>query len=431
MRMKLSERLRAAFERLAGARDGSVATIFAVALVPVVIAAGIGIDVTRASSGRAHLQDALDATALALAHLPTSTPQATIDADAKNWLNANLSNSALGPVVLTTTLSSSQIVLNATSYTPTTLTAIAGYKQVPIAASSTVKWGVGHVEVALVLDNTGSMSQNNKLTNLVSSAKTLVTTLLASNTTADPSAVKISIVPFSNMVNVGTTYKNATWIDPTSDAYDGTSTDLFNVNPYNGSAVNRFTLYANLGLTWAGCVESRPQWVNGVDKSYDVTDTVPSTGSPGTRIVPAFAPDEPDDQDSRGNDVYTNNYLGDGNPSTGSNWDDLQGNIVKYYNTTVCSRYNSNGSCRTWTKTSNSPTLNGNYGGNTNLGTGYPYGPNFGCGVQPLQRLTNSSSTLTTLLGKMVAAGDTNVPMGLFWGWMTLSPNAPFSDGVA
>ena len=31
----------------------------------------------------------------------------------------------------------------------------------------------------------------------------------------------------------------------------------------------------------------------------------------------------------------------------------------------------------------------------------------------------------------MVATGNTNVPMGLMWGWHTITPNAPFADGKA
>ena len=30
-------------------------------------------------------------------------------------------------------------------------------------------------------------------------------------------------------------------------------------------------------------------------------------------------------------------------------------------------------------------------------------------------------------LNSMVAVGDTNIPMGLMWGWHTILPNAPFS----
>ena len=51
--------------------------------------------------------------------------------------------------------------------------------------------------------------------------------------------------------------------------------------------------------------------------------------------------------------------------------------------------------------------------------------------LAPLLRLTNSTSALNTELGKLVAVGDTNLDVGLQWGWLTLSPNAPFADGVA
>jgi hypothetical protein len=34
-----------------------------------------------------------------------------------------------------------------------------------------------------------------------------------------------------------------------------------------------------------------------------------------------------------------------------------------------------------------------------------------------------------TAVDGMVAVGNTNIPMGLAWGWHTLSPNAPFADG--
>ncbi len=53
-----------------------------------------------------------------------------------------------------------------------------------------------------MLDNTGSMSQHNKLPTLTSAAQTLVATLMA-QAGNDVNAVKISIVPFSMTVNVG------------------------------------------------------------------------------------------------------------------------------------------------------------------------------------------------------------------------------------
>jgi hypothetical protein len=51
--------------------------------------------------------------------------------------------------------------------------------------------------------------------------------------------------------------------------------------------------------------------------------------------------------------------------------------------------------------------------------------------MQTMIRLTTTASTVKTAIDAMVATGETNVPMGLVWGWHTLSPNAPLADGAA
>ena len=428
--------------RFARERAGSIAPMFAILLVPMVVAAGMAVDVGRAVNARNNLQDALDATGLAISHLPSTTPAATVQTDAQQWIAANLHDGSIGPVTLTVTTGLQQVVLTASASVTTTVGAIAGISQVPIGSSTTVQWGMNHIELAMVLDNTGSMADDSKLTSLVSAAKSLVTTLLASNTTSDPEAVKIAIVPFSNTVNVGTTYgpssvgggqtAAATWLDPTAAAYDGSVYDLFTTNPYNGSAVNRFTLLKNMNLNWGGCVETRPQWVGGVDKSYDVTDTAPNSLYPGTQIVPYFAPDEPD------GGSYVNNYLDDGvaaNAPTATAWGPMQGNTSKYFPVAnqvyTCQTYSSTGGCSKWKSATKYTNKVAASTGATSLGTGYNMGPNFGCGTTAMQRLTTSSTDLTAILNKMVATGDTNVPLGLFWGWMSITPNTPFADGVA
>ena len=192
-----------------------MATIFAVSLVPVLIAAGVGIDMSRAMSSRSNLQDALDATALALAHLPSNTTQDALNTKASTWLNANLHDGNMTTPVVTVAFTNGQVVLNATSRVRTTLTAIAGYQEIPIAASSTVKWGLGKVEVALVLDNTGSMS-GTKLSRLKSAAEDLVETLEAQVAGQAADTLKIGLVPFSTTVRLSSssttlnTYKTAT-----------------------------------------------------------------------------------------------------------------------------------------------------------------------------------------------------------------------------
>jgi Mg-chelatase subunit ChlD len=49
----------------------------------------------------------------------------------------------------------------------------------------------------------------------------------------------------------------------------------------------------------------------------------------------------------------------------------------------------------------------------------------------PLQRLTTDMASVKTTIDSFVATGNTNIPLGLAWGWHTLSPTGPFGDGVA
>ena len=96
----------------------------------------------------------------------------------------------------------------------TTLLAILGMSDMEIAAQAKGIRGLdNNVELALVLDTTGSMLASNKLQTLKTSANLLVDTL-----TADASAkVKFAIVPFANYVNVGLGNRNQAWLSNAND----------------------------------------------------------------------------------------------------------------------------------------------------------------------------------------------------------------------
>ena len=264
-------------------RRGSITPAFAVMLLPLTMLAGFSIDLARAHEGRAKLQDAVDAAALALAHQPTGTAMATLTQQAQTWIAADLHDAdVVTPVSVSLTQSNGQLLLAATTTEPAMVSGLVGMSQFNLAANSTVKWGLNHVEVALVLDNTGSMSQNNKLPTLTASAQSLVNTLMA-QAGSDVNAVKISIVPFSMTVNVGAQYQNQPWIS-------GVMPTAYGSDIFSTADTNRFTLFSQLGKTWGGCVESRLT-------PYDVQDTPPSAGVPGSLVVPYFAPDEHDTEE--------------------------------------------------------------------------------------------------------------------------------------
>ncbi len=100
---------------------------------------------------------------------------------------------------------------------------IAGFPTMGFGANSTSTWGTSLLRVALVLDTTGSMADFNKIGNLQTAAKNLVTQL--SNLVVNTGDVYISVVPFEIDVNVGTSNVGASWL----------RWDLWDPNNYSNS----------------------------------------------------------------------------------------------------------------------------------------------------------------------------------------------------
>jgi Flp pilus assembly protein TadG len=198
------------------AKRGNVAMMFALAIVPLVIAAGTGLDITRAMLVRQQMGEALDAAALAVGST-TGLDQAAAQALAQKYFDANytVDKTAFGtPTVIIPAsgyTSTGSVVMTASDPMPTILMQLAGFTTLPVTATSTVVWGQSKLWVALVLDNSGSMASSNKLTGLKNASAQLLTTLQNASSTAGD--VQVGIVPFSNTVNVGASNSGASWID--------------------------------------------------------------------------------------------------------------------------------------------------------------------------------------------------------------------------
>jgi Flp pilus assembly protein TadG len=210
-------RLFSCLSRFYSDRSGNIALIFGLAIVPVMGAIGAALDYSFANEARSTMQAALDNTALALSkQMPLS--QTALNTNGWQYFTGNLGTS---PVVI----SSSNLVINSATNNQLTLDVSGTYTlglggvlklvgvnpTFPVTAHSEVQWGNSRLRVALVLDNTGSMSQSGKITAL----KTATTNLLAQLQSAvtNPGDVYVSIVPFVNTVNVGASNYQATWID--------------------------------------------------------------------------------------------------------------------------------------------------------------------------------------------------------------------------
>src|SRR3954451_4710587 len=88
---------------------------------------------------------------------------------------------------------------------------VAGFPQLGFDTSSTAAWGNLRMRVALVLDVTGSMDDDGKMTAMKPAAKALIDQLGA--LAKSPGDVYISVIPFAKDVNVGASNYNQTWIN--------------------------------------------------------------------------------------------------------------------------------------------------------------------------------------------------------------------------
>jgi Flp pilus assembly protein TadG len=208
-------RVRAAFRHFAGDIRGNAAMIFALSLVAVIGAGGVGVDLARAMVAKNRMAAALDAAALAVGTtngLTTSQLQAM----AQQYFNANYRETAYGtPGPVSVSVDGQSISLSVASDVPTAILPILGIDSVSVGVSNQVTRALTKLRVALVLDVTGSMLETDatgttKISALITATQQLLDTLRDAAST--PGDVQVALVPFSKTVNVGTGNVNASWV---------------------------------------------------------------------------------------------------------------------------------------------------------------------------------------------------------------------------
>ena len=253
-------------------RRGNVAPMMAMLAVPLIGSAGVAIDYTQASATRTAFQNALDATALAVSKTAATQSAADLQSAASARFNALFASPTARDVTVTATYTStagSKLVLNATATLKTNVLGILGYGDIDIAAAATSTWGETRLRVALVLDNTGSMSSASKMTALKTASQNLLTQL--KNAALLPEDVYVSIVPFSKDVNVGADKHDQNWINwALWEAVNGTCSNTSYKSKNSCERNNRVWTPAAHD-TWNGCVTDR-------DQNYDVSNDAPVAG---------------------------------------------------------------------------------------------------------------------------------------------------------
>lgn len=179
---------------------GVAAVQFALVAVPLSVTIFGVIDVSRASTERVRLQDALDAAALAAAR-STATTDAQVQTIGSQVLAADMANGKATLRSAEFTIQGDKVVAVATASITPVIAGVWLDGDMTLNAGTEVTRASNNLEVSLVLDVTGSMS-GQKIADLKTAAKDLVD--LVVHDTQTPYYSKAALVPYSAAVNVGT-----------------------------------------------------------------------------------------------------------------------------------------------------------------------------------------------------------------------------------
>ncbi|MCB1533544.1 MAG: hypothetical protein KDJ44_02165, partial [Rhodoblastus sp.] len=223
--------------------DGSVAVIASVAIIPVLAAVGGAIEFNRLNGVKVAAQAAADTAVLAAAS-KASLSQSERQAIAAGAVNAifGARASVLGLQTVETDVSTGLYEVKITGYAPSVVQKLIGLDRLNFSVTSRATTsGVSAarpLELALALDNTGSMSAN--MGDLKAAAKSLVDAVMGSG----GGAARVSVVPYVAVVNPGLTdaASVANYIDTTA------------VNPFNGIWYRDWQVTQGAGCTpnWGG-----------------------------------------------------------------------------------------------------------------------------------------------------------------------------------
>ena len=243
-------------------QGGSIGVIFALALVPLLAFAGLAVDYGRALLYRNQLGYALDTAALAVAS-STGTKQ-QLEARMRAYLDANFANEDLHDEIdFDLGDPGETITAEASLRMDTTFMAVLGRRYLDISVSTTVLREISGLELAMVLDVTGSMA-GSKIADLREAARALVRIVFDDEPA--PEFLRVAVVPYSAAVNPGDEAEdivNMDWmdnvdpedigLDPDDPEHNITSIDYDPGDP----------------LMWKGCVRARGDGHDVLDSSIE------------------------------------------------------------------------------------------------------------------------------------------------------------------
>lgn len=206
-------------------QSGNIALTTALLLIPIMLSIGATIDYSRGARANSLIQQSADAAVLATLDVlekgetPSNARKAGRRAFRFNLPDDPKYKTFIPNFNINTQTSQTTVTATVKDSIPNIFLPIAGIDTFPINVTARSFIATPRQEISLVLDVSQSMLQNNRLTNMISAVKDFIAVL--------PPFVKgpgfrvINLVPFSNRVNLGSSYSH--WADPTITAvpFDG------------------------------------------------------------------------------------------------------------------------------------------------------------------------------------------------------------------
>ena len=217
-------------DRFRKSENGSVALMATVAAVCLVGIVGLVVDYSRTTRRQANLQSIADMASIAAAQLPGATKPAR-EAAAQAVVNANMQfDDGLSSFKATVDDLGTGVRVTLSGTVPTTFSRVLGFNGVPVTVVAETGMGnASDVEIALVLDTTGSMI--NDMPAMKAAAKQFTQTVFQ----ASKGNLKMAVVPYVASVNVGTKNLSASMQDTAaSSTWHGSSLRLGWANYMNG-----------------------------------------------------------------------------------------------------------------------------------------------------------------------------------------------------
>ena len=410
--------LAAAIRDFACDRQG-VGVLMLVLFLPVLFGMlALGTDVASAYTFRNQMQTAADATALAVAKrvaLDDSLDDETLRAYGTAYLAAQMGQTAYSIERFSVDTANVVVDLGMSGSMPVSFARFFGKERIAFTVASEARYPRLYLEVALALDNTYSIDAT-ELAGIKAAAKSLIDETAAGLAEHGSNYLRVSLVPFAASVRHDPANWSEDWIDwdgASSIHFDHISTAshliLSGITTWRPTRRQLFDQIVN--ESWAGCVENRPY-------PLDVNDVSPSSAQPDSLYVPYFAFDE---HDVIGNQPI-NDYLYD-----------LGGGVCLGI-PPLTAVDSINHTCKYGSPSVKVTSKKGfflfNWGGSL---LQPKRGPNLYCTTLPMVPLTTDLVTVKTQIDAMNTNtwGGTDLMSGFVWAWRALSPQPPYSEGLA